>query len=210
VKKWYPLVLVLLASAFSAWAYPQMPQRVVTHWGLNGDANGWSGPLVTVLEFPLLMAMLSVLFHAMRDVDPRKENYDKFEPSLDSIMAALLLTIAGLHVMVVGTALGWHIAVRRAVPALIGLFLLTIGNVLPRVRANSFIGIRTPWTLSNGESWSLMQRIAGYGLVVAGGLFLLDSAVAKPWADDLAIAATIFATLGTVLYSAIRGILSGE
>jgi uncharacterized membrane protein len=210
VRKWYSAALVLLASGFSAWAYPRMPERVVIHWGVSGEANGWSSSLVTVLVFPLLMAMLSVLFLAMRDVDPRKENYDKFEPSLDTIMAAVLLTIAGIHVMLVGGALGWHIPIRRTAPALIGLFFLTIGNVLPRVRPNSFIGIRTPWTFSNGDSWSLMQRLAGYGLVVAGALFLLDSAVPTLWATNLAIAATIFATLGTVLYSAIRGILSGE
>jgi uncharacterized membrane protein len=186
-----------------------MPERVVTHWGLSGQANGWSSRLSTVLEFPVMMALFSALFLAVREVDPQKANYEKFERSFDVIVAAVLLTIAAIHVVIVGVALGWPISVRRVAPAIIGVLLLTLGNVLPRVRPNSFVGIRTPWTLSDRDSWSLAQRLAGYGLVAGGALFLLDSAVATPWADTLAITATIVAVVGTTLYSVVRGISSG-
>jgi uncharacterized membrane protein len=209
VKKWYPVVLVILASAFSAWAYPRMPERVVTHWGLSGQANGWTSRLFTVLMFPVMMALFSALFLGMRQVDPRKANYEKFERSFDLITVAVLLAIAAVHIVVVGVALGWPISVRRAAPAIIGVLLLTLGNVLPRVRPNSVIGIRNPWTLSDSDSWSLAQRLAGYGLVAGGALFLLDSAVVTPWADTLAITATIVAVVGTTLYSIVRGISSG-
>jgi uncharacterized membrane protein len=209
VKKWYPVVLVLLTAAFSAWAYPRMPERVVTHWGLFGEPNGWSSRLSTVLEFPALMALFAALFFGIRELDPRKANYKKFAQSFDVIVVAVLFAIAAIHVMIIGVALGWPIPIRRAAPAVVGLLLLTLGNVLPRVRPNSFIGIRNPWTFSDNDSWSLAQRLAGYGLVVSGALFLLDGAVATPWADTLAISATVVAVVGTTLYSVVRGISSG-
>ena len=52
-----------------------------------------------------------------------------------------------------------------------GVYLLLfvgLGNYLPRIRSNWWIGIRTPWTLESEAVWRETHRLAGWTFVGAG------------------------------------------
>jgi uncharacterized membrane protein len=57
-------------------------------------------------------------------------------------------------------------------PTLLGVvacaFQLLVGNWLPRVRPNFFVGIRTPWTISSDVVWRRTHRVAGRLLFASG------------------------------------------
>jgi len=55
-----------------------------------------------------------------------------------------------------------HALGPRSVVALLGAFLISAGNLLPRVRPNLAIGIRTRRMLSDARLWARMHRVAGY------------------------------------------------
>lgn len=59
---------------------------------------------------------------------------------------------------------------------LLGLFLIIIGNFLPKTRKNSTVGIRTTWSMKNDETWSHSNRFAGKALVISGFIIVLTSA----------------------------------
>lgn len=42
----------------------------------------------------------------------------------------------------------------------IGILFLFIGNELPKVKSNFFMGIRTPWALCSEENWRRTHRLA--------------------------------------------------
>ena len=63
--------------------------------------------------------------------------------------------------------------VAHAVPVMLGLALIVIGNLLPRLRPNIVIGIRTSRTLADRGAWARANRTAGYAAVGAGTSFLL-------------------------------------
>ena len=52
------------------------------------------------------------------------------------------------------------------------LFFVVLGNYLGNLRPNYFIGIRTPWTLENPETWRATHRVGGR-LMFFGALILL-------------------------------------
>ena len=56
---------------------------------------------------------------------------------------------------------------------MLGLTLVVIGNLLPRLRPNLVIGIRTARTLSDRSAWARANRTAGYATVVAGSSLLI-------------------------------------
>lgn len=56
----------------------------------------------------------------------------------------------------------------QIVPVMLGLTMISIGNLLPRTRPNLAIGIRTPRTLSDRALWIRMHRSAGYMVVALG------------------------------------------
>lgn len=73
-----------------------------------------------------------------------------------------------LHGLVLVSLLGFPISgfpVHRLAMVLFGLLLVGIGNVLPRVRPNTVIGVHTRRLLGDQVAWARVHRMAGYFLV---------------------------------------------
>jgi putative oxidoreductase len=64
----------------------------------------------------------------------------------------------------------------RAVVVLFGLFVIAIGDALPRTRPNYFFGIRTARTLDDRQFWIRLHRVAGYLAVAAGAAIAIAGA----------------------------------
>ncbi|MGN0348505.1 MAG: SdpI family protein [Roseburia sp.] len=56
---------------------------------------------------------------------------------------------------------------------LLGLLLIIIGNMMPKLRMNSIIGLRTPCSLKNEFIWKKSQRFGGISFLLSGVLILL-------------------------------------
>jgi uncharacterized membrane protein len=54
-----------------------------------------------------------------------------------------------------------------------GLMFIVLGNYLPRLPRNFFIGIRSPWTIASETVWVRTHRISGIWFVVAGVLLIV-------------------------------------
>jgi len=173
MRKLMPAVLITLATlAFSWWAWPQLPEQVVTHWGVNGQPNGWSSPTFAAFLMPGMMALLTLIFAALPGIDPLKKNYE-FHGSVYFLLVNVLVGfLAAIQVLVLGSALGWPLDINAAIPVLLGALFLFIGNLLPRIRPNWFMGIRTPWTLSSERVWRKTHRVGGYAFTLAGLVLL--------------------------------------
>ncbi|MEI8273178.1 MAG: SdpI family protein, partial [Paludibacter sp.] len=63
--------------------------------------------------------------------------------------------------------------------ALIGAFYVVLGNYLQSVKPNYFIGIRTPWTLENEETWKKVHRLGGKLWLVGGLITIFIAFIAK-------------------------------
>jgi uncharacterized membrane protein len=78
---------------------------------------------------------------------------------------------------------------QRLIGTLIGALIVLLSNVLPRVRANWWIGIRTPWTLSSDEVWRRTHLIGGQTGVITGLLIVMGTwMVPTRWTTELALA----------------------
>ena len=53
-----------------------------------------------------------------------------------------------------------------------GLLFIVVGNYMPKIRQNSFMGIRVKWTLENEANWNASHRFGGK-VWVAGGFACL-------------------------------------
>ena len=92
-------------------------------------------------------------------------------------------------------------SVPRLTPILLGVLFIAIGNVLPRVKPNVAIGIRTSRTLRDRSAWLRVNRVAGYvsvalgiavllaGLLIPRGPFMAGSIGAAGIAAIVALAA---------------------
>ena len=154
MRKQIPGLLVLAAAtAFSLWAYPRLPAEVATHFDINGVADDWSSRLFAAAMVPVVLGLMLVVITVLPKIDPRRANYSLFNPTYWTIMTTVMVLLLGIHVLMLGSALGWKVNMSRWGFIGIGAMLIVLGNLMTRVRPNWFMGIRTPWTLSSDTVW---------------------------------------------------------
>jgi uncharacterized membrane protein len=201
MRKWFAPVVIGLALAFSAFVFAKLPEQVPMHWTFRGEVDRYGSRLNAAFLFPLLMIAVWGLMRIFPRIDPRRANYQKFADTYDLVINSMIALFAVMHVVLLGAALGWPISMERAVPAIVGVQFLILGNALPRARPNWWFGIRTPWTLSNDRVWARTHRVGGY-LLAGSGLVLIIAAVAPSvWTLALGFAAVLAAGFGSLVYS---------
>ena len=90
------------------------------------------------------MAAMLLAFRAFPLIHPRRENYPKFAGAYEGILILVLLFMLALHLLTAGQrCCDGRVGIMRLLPVAIGLLLIGIGALLPKARANWFIGIRT-------------------------------------------------------------------
>jgi uncharacterized membrane protein len=193
MRKWIPTILTVTALGLSLALYSQLPDRMAIHWGMDGTANGWAGRVGGAFGVPAIMLGFTVLFRVLPNADMLTDNYDTFSSSYDLIAIAATTLCLVIHLMILAMALGYAVPVLRIGALVIGAFFIAIGNVLPRVRTNSWIGIRTPWSSADDANWARTHRIAGYLMVASGLLWFALAAMPGVWMERIALGSIVLA-----------------
>lgn len=201
MRKWIPSLLVIVAVVATLAVYARLPEQVPTHWNVSGEVDDWSSRLWGAWTIPLAMAAMLLAFRAFPLIDPRRENYPKFAGAYEGILIIVLLFMLALHGSLLATMLGRPIAVMRLMPVGIGLLLVGIGALLPKAHANWFIGIRTPWTLSNDRVWERTHRFGGLVMIATGILVAASAMLAPLWTYRVMAGAIAAMAIIVIAYS---------
>ena len=168
----FSLIVVLLTFGLSLWAYPQLPEKAATHWGISGEADGYGSREFAAFFMPAILAGLAALFYFLPRLDPLRQNWEQFRKSYRVFVVTMMLFMAYVHVLSVLFNLGYDINISQlAFPAIGGLFIV-LGYLMPSFKRNWFMGIRTPWTISNEEVWNKTHQLGGKLFMLAGVLTL--------------------------------------
>ncbi len=199
-REWPTWILIGALWAFSLWALPRLPAQVAVHWGLDGKPNGWASPLQAALLLPGLITLVYGLslaflngpfdFRAARSMDPALAR---------RVRLLLVLFLGGLQALTLGGALRKGTPGDTAILALLALFFILLGNLMPRLEPNALVGIRIPPTLEDRGVWRRTHRMGGW-VFMAGGLLqlaacLLPGRVANPVVMGLVVA-TVLVPIG--------------
>lgn len=203
-SKWLAPVCIVFMLFFTVLLYNQLPAQVPIHWNIAGQVDRTADRAVGAFLSPGIALGLWLLLLTLPRIDPRRENYKLFASTYQTLINLILIFLAVLHVMTLGAALGWNIPVAQVVLVGVGLLIALLGNLLGRVQPNWFVGIRTPWTLSDPEVWKQTHRLGGRTFVAAGLLAaLVGLLVPPPIGPALFIIIVMVGTLVPVLYSYI-------
>ncbi|WP_446663211.1 SdpI family protein [Geobacillus sp. CCR] len=169
------IVLTVLAYFLSLVALPYLPDQVAIHWNASGEADGFSSKWFGALLLPVLMTVFTFLMAVLPKLDPKRENYARFQTSYRMVNAALSCFFLALHAVTLAYNLGFSIDVGAVMPLGIGGLFLVIGNYMPKIKHNYFIGIRTPWTLASETVWHKTHRLGGKVFTAMGILSMLTA-----------------------------------
>jgi uncharacterized membrane protein len=171
---------LVVMAALSAWAYADLPQRVLIRWNTSGEADGWSSPTTAVVLMPLVLLGSSALLAVVPLVDPRRPNLERSAKAYRATWFGMAVMLTGIHAFMLFSAAegASQPPVARFVLVLAGGLFLVVGNYLGKIRSNWFAGIRTPWTLSSERSWAKTHRLGGRLFVLAGAVIVIIALVA--------------------------------
>ncbi|MEI2378940.1 SdpI family protein [Priestia megaterium] len=174
-KHVFPLGITLLTLVAWLVALPHLPATMPIHWGANGEADGFATKINAMILTVGIMVLIYFVIAFVPRIDPRKENYKYFSKTYNILLNAVLLLFFFVNMSTILQGLGYNVPMSYIAPIMAGLVFIIIGNYLQRVRSNYFMGIRTPWTLSNENVWKKTHRLSGK-LFFIGGLLILISA----------------------------------
>ena len=172
--------------------WSKLPDSIATHWGADGQVNGWSSKVSTVFFLPCILMMIHLFAVFLILNDPKKTNIHKKPMTLIFwIVPVISILMNGITYLI---ALGIKVNISAAVSILMGTLFILLGNYLPKLRQNYTIGIKLPWTLCSEENWYRTHRLGGKLFIIGGILVALDG-VAGIWLGDTLIFTTMIGIL---------------
>ena len=153
--------------------YPTLPDIVPTHFDLNGKADQYGKKSEIILGIVILSVFaigVYFLLQYLPKIDPKKTaGYSAETFRKIALLMVVFFTI--LEIMLIHASLAKNFTFNRLLFPLLGLFFAYLGNLMHSIKPNYFVGIRTPWTLEDPETWRVTHQLGGK-LFFAGGVLI--------------------------------------
>jgi uncharacterized membrane protein len=205
MKKTKIIVFVILAITIiaSLYIYPLMPETMASHWGVDGEVNGYMSKIWGVFLLPILMIVFTLLFFFIPNIDPEKKNIKKFEEDFGMFVIAFDIFMIYVYSLTIIWNMGYVFGMTQAMmPGLAFLFYF-VGVLMGKAKKNYMIGIRTPWTLADEGVWDKTHK-RGECLFKVIAIFCLLGAFFPNYAFILFFFPFIISIIYLCLYSYIE------
>ncbi len=151
--------LILFSFAIAFYLYPQMPAQMASHWNIKGEVDNYSPKCTTLFLMPLISFLILLLFWILPRVDPLKKNIQQFRSYFNVFIFLIIFFLFYVYLLTVFWNLGYRFDLGSfLLPALAILFYYA-SVLIKNAKRNWFIGIRTPWTLSNEKVWTKTHKL---------------------------------------------------
>jgi uncharacterized membrane protein len=193
------LLIISLQFLIGIYFYPQMPEQIAIHWNISGVADGYSSKVWGLFFVPLISIGLFLLFFVIPKIDPLK-SIERFGKYYWGLVILLLFFMLYVNSVVISWNIGLGFGMFQALAPAIGVLFYYIGVVTEHAKRNWFVGIRTPWTLSNAVVWNKTHKFGGKLFKICGVLAVFG--IVSEWLGLLLIIAPILCvTVYLTVYS---------
>lgn len=177
-EKYYILTIIVLALGLAVTAVylSLLPDSIPAHYNFAGEVDRW-GSKYEQLFLPLFTMVYCPLFLLWAKKGDRTN-----EKVLAITAFSQALLFVGMHWYFCQKAL--NIAdgdassintgdLTRWLLIAMGLLLVVMGNIMPKVKRNGFLGLRSKWSMANDAVWQKCQRFGGFSAAVLGLLMIV-------------------------------------
>lgn len=192
--------LIIISFALSALFYNTLPETIITHWGIEGNPDGFSPKETGLLLTPTLAIAILILLYFIPKLDPLKKNIDLFEKDYHNIILIMTAFLTYIHLITLILNLGFNLDIRQLISPAFALIFYSMGNLMKKAKRNFFIGIRTPWTLNSDNVWEKTHKKASK-LFKASAILSLIGIIQPSLSFFFILIPIILTSIGIVIYS---------
>ena len=178
------------------------PETIATRFDLEGNvvatASRW-----TILILPIFILIFSGLIKWINDKELVGSKNKEISRYIFRVILLLLNAISIFQFVLMLTGVSMGSQMGRLMAFLIGLFMIFIGNVSPKIKeTNKHFGFRVPWIMNKDEAFRKTQRFFGFASMVSGVIFILISLFAGNQLAMILVSVVLLVTiLITTVYS---------
>lgn len=192
-------LVTLLPIGAGLLLWDRLPEVFATHWGLDGQADGFGSLPFAVFAPPLTLLAVHWLCILVTAHDPKNQdrNGKPFRLVLWIIPVISNLCCAMMYAL----ALGVSFSPVAVMSLALGVMFAAIGNYLPKCRQNYTIGIKVPWTFASEENWNATHHFGGRVWMIGGLVMLFTAFLPGALGITVMVIAVLILSFVPILYS---------
>ena len=158
------LPLLVVCILFSS-----LPEKIPMHYNFNGEINRW-GTKYESFILPIITIIFAFIFQLLKFTKNNVANAKPYEAlSLGFLFIFNIFNFIFLYYCFYPRIFG----ATNLINAIMCVMLIIFGNFFPKLKQNSFVGLRLYWTLNNEIVWYKTHRLAGIVWVIGGSIMLI-------------------------------------
>jgi len=198
------IILTLIPFIYLGVIYMDLPDSVPMHWNAKGEMDRMGNKQELWIIPILISALMYLLFKFIPKIDP-KGQIKKMGNKYGHLRLGMTVILTALSIGIIYSSTTYETGDKNIpiwIFITIGVLFLIIGNYMPAMKPNYFVGIRTPWTLENETVWRKTHRLAAR-LFIATGIIIIITALFLPmeWITYITTGTAIAITIWTIIYS---------
>ena len=199
--KSFDVFILVISILFVGYVF-LLPDKVPLHWNIHWEIDRY-GSRYELLIISLIPLLIYWLMEVFKRIDPQHQKVENKDSVYQLIRKGITLFMVMLviffyyqinHPKVNGTIM---------ISFIIGFMFIMLGNYMPIIPQNYFLGVKTPWTISNEKVWKKTHRICGF-LFVLGGIVIVCSGFIS---DMIAFMMILLVSLAISLFSCLYSYL---
>jgi uncharacterized membrane protein len=201
------LLIWLLPFIYLLNVYSKLPATVAIHFNIKGEADKYGTPQSVLINTIIISGMSLLIFLLLKFlplIDPKKKiKYS--ETIFNKIAVLIVILMSVLNIIIIHSSLNGAMKTSGTIMFFtLGLAWAYIGNLMPSMKPNYFVGIRTPWTLESEDNWRATHNLGGK-IWFIGGILLAVLCLILPASKTIIafISITTIIALVPVIYSFI-------
>lgn len=170
----FPIFVIAISIVVGIYLYPYLPDTLASHWGIDGQVNGYMPKFWALFIIPIISSGLYLLFLFL----PKTSSYKPHFTQFDQYYYLLINIVFGFLFYIYLLTLFWHLGVRFNMVAVTSPFfsilLFFAGHLSIVSQRNWFVGVRTPWSILDDRNWKKTNKLGGNYLKIISLLNLVS------------------------------------
>ncbi|VVB96113.1 SdpI/YhfL protein family protein [uncultured archaeon] len=195
--------IVLISFAIGIYVFPEMPEKIASHWNTRGEVNGYMSKFWGLFLMPIISVGLFLVFMVIPRIDPYKSNIEKFRKYYDNFVLLIIVFLFYIYLLTIFWNMSYRFNVITLLSPAFAILLYYSGVLIENAKMNYFIGIRTPWTLSSEKVWDKTHKIGGKLFKIAG-IIAIAGILFQSYAIFFILVPVLLAAIYSVVFSYIE------